>query len=86
MTKYLAAALTRSVEDYLKTTSGSGLDVPAWLKTLEEELQHVHESDDPPVQDVEPQLRLPAPSLRLKDLRQQLKGWKQPASERKGKA
>lgn len=75
-----------SVEDYLKTTSGSGLDVPAWLKTLEEELQHVHESDDPPVQDVEPQLRLPAPSLSLKDLRQQLKGWKQPPSERKGKA
>ena len=75
-----------AVEDYLKTTSGSGLDVPAWLKTLEEELQHVHESGDAPMPDVEPQLRLPAPTLSLKDLRQQLKGWKQPPSERKGKA
>lgn len=75
-----------AVEEYLKTTSGSGLDVPAWLKTLEEELQHVHESGDAPVPDVEPQLRLPAPTLSLKDLRQQLKGWKQPPSERKGKA
>lgn len=79
-------AMQSAVEEYLKTTSGSGLDVPAWLKTLEEELQHVHESGDAPVQDVEPQLRLPAPTLSLKDLRQQLKGWKQPPSERKGKA
>lgn len=79
-------AMQVAVEDYLKTTSGSGLDVPAWLKTLEEELQHVHESGDAPVADVEPQLRLPAPTLSLKDLRQQLKGWKQPPSERKGKA
>jgi hypothetical protein len=74
------------VEEYLKTTSGSGLDVPAWLKTLEEELQHVHESGEAPLPDVEPQLRLPAPTLSLKDLRQQLKGWKQPPGERKGKA
>jgi hypothetical protein len=75
-----------AVEDYLKTTSGSGLDVPAWLKTLEEELQHVHESGEAPMPDVEPQLHLPAPALSLKDLRQQLKGWKLPPSERKGKA
>jgi hypothetical protein len=79
-------AMQVAVEDYLKTTSGSGLDVPAWLKTLEEELQHVHESGEAPVPDVEPQLRLPAPTLSLKDLRQQLKGWKQPPSDRKGKA
>ena len=80
-------ALQLAVEDYLKTTSGSGLDIPAWLKTLEEELQHVHESNDaPPLPDVEPLLRLPVPTLSLKDLRQQLKGWKQPPSERKGKA
>lgn len=79
-------AMQSAVEEYIKTTSGSGLDVPSWLKTLEEELQHVHESGDAPVPDVEPQLRLPAPSLSLKDLRQQLKGWKQPPSDRKGKA
>lgn len=79
-------SMQTAVEEYLKTTSGSGLDVPAWLKTLEEELQHVHESGEAPLPDVEPQLRLPAPTLSLKDLRQQLKGWKQPPSERKGKA
>jgi hypothetical protein len=75
-----------AVEDYLKTTSGSGLDVPVWLKTLDDELHRVHDSGNAPPPDSEPQLRLPAPTLSLKDLRHQLKGWKQPPTERKGKA
>ena len=79
-------SMQTAVEEYLTTTSGSGLDVPAWLKTLEEELHHVHEAGEAPLPDVEPQLRLPAPTLSLKDLRQQLKGWKQPPGDRKGKA
>lgn len=78
--------LQSAVEDYLKTTSGSGLDVPAWLKTLEEEVQQVHDTGEPSMGDVEPQLRQPTTTLSLKDLRQQLKGWKQPPSDRKGKA
>jgi len=79
-------SMQQAVEEYLKTTSGSGLDVPAWLKSLEEEFQHVYETGESPPPDVEPQLRLPPPAFSLKDLRQQLKGWKQPPSERKGKA
>lgn len=79
-------ALQASVEDYLKTTSGSGIDIPAWLKTLEEELNRVHESGDTSPPDAEPQLHLPIATLSLKELRQQLKQWKQPPSDRKGKA
>jgi hypothetical protein len=79
-------ALQASVEDYLKTTSGSGIDIPAWLKTLEEELNRVHESGDTAPPDAEPQLHIPIPALSLKELRQQLKHWKQPPSDRKGKA
>jgi hypothetical protein len=74
------------VEEYLKTTSGSGIDIPSWLKTLEEELNRVHESGDTAPPDAEPQLRLPTPGLSLKELRHQLKQWKQPPSDRKGKA
>ena len=58
----------------------------AWLKTLEEELNRVHESGDTTPPDAEPLLHLPTPSLSLKELRQQLKQWKQPPSDRKGKA
>ncbi len=79
-------ALQVSVEEYLKTTSGSGIDVPSWLKTLEEELNRVHESGETAPPDAEPQLHLPIPALSLKELRQQLKQWKQPPSDRKGKA
>lgn len=79
-------SLQRAVEDYLKTTSGSGIDIPAWLKTLEEELNRVHESGETSTPDAEPQLHLPTPALSLKELRQQLKQWKQPPSDRKGKA
>lgn len=79
-------SLQISVEEYLKTTSGSGIDIPAWLKTLEEELNRVHESGETAPPDAEPQLHLPIPGLSLKELRQQLKQWKQPPSDRKGKA
>ncbi len=79
-------ALQISVEEYLKTTSGSGIDIPAWLRTLEEELNRVHESGETAPPDAEPQLHLPIPALSLKELRQQLKQWKQPPSDRKGKA
>ncbi len=79
-------ALQVSVEEYLKTTSGSGIDIPAWLRTLEEELNRVHESGETAPPDAEPQLHLPIPALSLKELRQQLKQWKQPPSDRKGKA
>ena len=80
------AAGCSGVEEYLKTTSGSGLDVPSWLKTLEDELNRVHESGDQPSPDAEPQLRLPTPTITLKDIRQQLKQWKEPPGNRKGKA
>ena len=79
-------ALQVSVEEYLKTTSGSGIDIPSWLKTLEEELNRVHESGETSPPDAEPQLHLPTPALSLKELRHQLKQWKQPPSDRKGKA
>ena len=79
-------ALQSAVEEYLKTTSGSGIDIPVWLKNLEEELNRVHESGEISPPDAEPQLQLPNSTLSLKDLRLQLKQWKQPPSDRKGKA
>ena len=39
-----------------------------------------------PDEDAEPLLHLPTPALSLKELRMQLKQWKQPPSDRRGKA
>lgn len=73
-------------EDYLKTTSGSGLDVPPWLRALEEELNRIqHEDDRWQSPDFESELRLPPCSINLRDMRQQLRQWKDPLSIRKRK-
>lgn len=71
-------------EDYLKTTSGSGLDVPPWLRALEDELNRVQREDDRwQSSEYEPELRLPPCNLNLREMRQQIKQWKDPLSPRR---
>lgn len=71
-------------EDYLKTTSGSGLDVPPWLRALEDELNKVQREDDRwQSPEYEPELRLPPCNLNLREMRQQMKQWKDPLSPRR---
>ncbi|MBI1345540.1 hypothetical protein GC163_04560 [bacterium] len=71
-------------EDYLKTTSGSGLDVPPWLRSLEDELNKVQREDDRwQSPEFEPELPLPPCNLNLREMRQQIKQWKDPLSPRR---
>jgi hypothetical protein len=78
--------LQHLVEEYLKTTSGSGLEVPPWLRSLEEELNRVQKEDDRwQAMDFEPELRLPPCSLSLRELKLQLRQWRDPLSARKRK-
>jgi len=71
-------------EDYLKTTSGSGLDVPPWLRALEDELNKVQREDDHwQSPEYEPELRLPPCNLNLREMRQQMKQWKEPLTPRR---
>jgi hypothetical protein len=70
--------LVAAVEEYLLDTSGSGLEVPAWLRSLEDELNDGPSSGTWTRGDAEPELNLPAPQLNLREMRQQLKAWKQP--------
>jgi hypothetical protein len=74
------------VEEYLKTTSGSGLEVPPWLRSLEDELNRVQQEDDRwQASDFEPELRLPPCPLSLREMKQQLRQWRDPLSSRKRK-
>jgi len=75
--------LHREIEEYLTSSTGSGLDVPSWLRTLEEELDRLQNLDGPLNYDSEPDVRLPPPQINLREIRQQLRLWKQPLATRK---
>ena len=82
----LIAMLQDNVEDYLQTTSGSGLEGPPWLRTLEEELNRIQRVDDrQSLADAEGEVSLPECSLNLREMRQQLRQWREPLAPRKKK-
>lgn len=84
-----SSAFTRletEVELYLLDTSGSGLEVPAWLRSLEEEVDRVDQTDDDePRSETEPDLQLPPAPLTLREMRQQLRTWRESLGQKKGK-
>jgi hypothetical protein len=75
--------LSEEVEEYLKSSTGSGLEVPAWLRLLEEEIGRQQSGDIGAPADSEPDVSLPPPHLNLREMRQQLRQWKQPLTARK---
>ncbi|MBX3448741.1 MAG: hypothetical protein KF777_04230 [Planctomycetaceae bacterium] len=75
--------LSEEVEEYLKSSTGSGLEVPAWLRLLEEEIGRQQYGDAGAPADSEPDVSLPPPHLNLREMRQQLRQWKQPLTARK---
>lgn len=75
--------LKQAIEAYLQDTTGAGLDVPAWLRTLEEELNRVQGVDDLPRTEVEPNLSLSLAPLSLREMRQQIRNWRQSLTTRK---
>lgn len=79
-------ALIELVEQYLKTSIGSGLEIPAWLRTLEEEVNRLQQLGDPAPAEHETLLRLGESPLNLRELRLQLRTWQQPLTPRSSKS
>lgn len=77
--------LASLVEEYLTTSSGSGLEVPAWLRALEDELNDGQTAGVMTRGEAEPELRFPGPALKLTEMRQQLKTWRNPLTRPRGK-
>jgi len=77
------ARLEKEIENYLRTTSGSGLEVPPWLRLLEEELNRLQRVDDRSSSEPEGEVPLPELTLTLRDLRQQLRQWRDPLTARR---
>lgn len=78
--------LQKLVDEYLKSTSGSGLEVPPWLRQLEDELNRVQDSDLATGSlDLDADLDLPPCLLNLRETKQQLRQWRDPLTGRKRK-
>ncbi|ODA32692.1 hypothetical protein A6X21_20310 [Planctopirus hydrillae] len=76
-------SLVAQIEEYLKSSLGSGLDVPHWLRALEEELNEGISHSGWTGADAEPELNLLGLNFTLREMRQQLKTWKAPPGGRK---
>jgi hypothetical protein len=75
--------LTQEIETYLETTSGSGIDVPPWLRTLEKEVDRVSRLVHEIQYQQEPEIKMPPVALGLKEIRRQLKIWNHPLGKKK---
>ena len=72
------AALRKEIDEYMQSTSGSGLEVSPWLQTLEKEAQKSDRSGLSEPLRSEVFLQTPRMPLSLKEIRKQLKSWNQP--------
>jgi hypothetical protein len=78
------AALEREIEEYLNSTSGSGIDVAPWLRTLEKEVQNATaETDDRPA-GAEP-ASSPIP-VSLRAMQRQLRDWGRESDKKRAKS
>ena len=70
------SGLRAAIQPLADHPAGVGLDVPVWLRRLEDELRKVRAAD--PESDVEPSQQYPFPvmvSLKFEELRKQLRDW-----------
>ena len=71
--------LCREVEAFTATPTGVGLDVPAWLRRLEMEVQRVQATHTTMAALAEGFFRIPRRSLSYEELQLQLREWERPA-------
>lgn len=70
--------LSSEVDKYLKDSFGSGVDVPAWLRTLDHEVEETTRPTDGGRPGMEAPLELPPLIISVRDFRQQLRRWREP--------
>ena len=69
------AALRAEIDEYLNTTNGSGIDVPAWLRTLEREIDRLLDDGSLSFEAVETGRFHPAAALSWNRLQMELQKW-----------
>jgi hypothetical protein len=79
--------LRSEIEEYLKTSSGSAIDIPGWLRTLDKELDLIHPQQESfsAWSSAQPVLNLPQATINLREMKRQLKLLSEPAPSRRKK-
>ena len=70
--------LRTEIDEYLADSWGSGVEVPSWLRMLEQEVDESRDPADGGRPGIEAQLALPVVRLGIRDFRQQMRKWKEP--------
>jgi hypothetical protein len=68
-------ALRAEIDEYLQTTNGSGIDVPAWLRTLERDLMHLMDESSSVLETLEAPRLQAATLLTWNRLQLELQRW-----------
>jgi hypothetical protein len=68
-------ALRAEIDEYLHTTNGSGIDVPAWLRTLERDLMHLMDESSSVLETLETPRLQGATLLTWNRLQMELQRW-----------
>ena len=77
--------LSAEVDEYLADSWGSGVDVPAWLRTLEQEVDDVLDPAEGSRPGAEALLQFPAVNVGMREFQKQLKRWKEPLAPSRAK-
>ena len=73
--------LCDEVDNYMSGSYGSGIDVPPWLRNLEQEINRVHTATSPYRHDSELRLEFPMQGRSQSDIEQELSAWGQHSAQ-----
>ncbi|MEX1097344.1 MAG: hypothetical protein WED34_14965 [Planctomycetales bacterium] len=77
-------ALRGEIDRYLADTSGSGIDAPEWLRQLKRAVDRIDASPHEPLPP-RSEIEIPEQPLTLREIRDQLRNWRKPLANRRGK-
>ena len=77
--------LSKEVDDYLQDSWGSGVDIPEWLRALEQEVAAAANPNDGGRPGTEAELDVPPLKISRREFHQQAKSWRDPLGNRNRK-
>jgi hypothetical protein len=69
--------LKEEINDYLNSISGSGIDIPEWLRQLENDVENHTDSENDDITSTYVEMKLPPKLINLREMKKQLNLWNQ---------